>query len=87
MNKFPNNAMYVLGIQRSGVVNNTQKDGLEELAGELMKQLVPGFKGEIPINWEVPEKMKRSGFSKVIPKEKRREFVDALPDGVSVNLE
>ena len=87
MNQFEQGTMYVLGVQQRGVVNNTQKGRLEELADGLAKLLPPDFKGEIPINWEVPAMMKRAKFSKVVPAELRPQFARALPDGITVNLE
>ena len=87
MNQFEQGTRYVLSVERGGVVNNTQKSKLEELADELTKMLPPGFKGEISINWKVPEMMRIAVFSKVVPAEARLQFASALPKGVTVNLD
>ncbi len=78
---------YVFAIANDTIVLEKPRETIRELVPELMEE-IKGYKGRVIIHWEAPERIQKNGLSnKVASFEKRKEFADALPKDITINLE
>ncbi|MBR9704348.1 hypothetical protein GOV12_02975 [Candidatus Pacearchaeota archaeon] len=82
------NEGYVMGVVGGPATNETSRRSIEELVPEVMDMAPKGFQGKLPpVRWGSPKHLINVWPPKgIIPKEKRKDFADALPEGVTVNL-